>query len=71
MLTPKRRHYRDRANKRIEARRRFTFDWGSKGGKCYKRRLNKARRAYFKARLRGNRGKEPVTLTSEVNWKGH
>ncbi len=70
MLTPERRHYQDRANKRIEARSKFAFGWCGKRGKYYKRRLNKAWRAFFKARLRGNRGKEPVTLTSEVNWRG-
>jgi len=70
MLTPKRRHYQDRANKRIEARRRFAFGWYGRSGKYYKHRLNKAWRAFFRARLRGHRGKEPINQRSEVNWRG-
>ena len=45
--------------------------WLGEGiGKYWKRRLAKARRRYIKAILRGDKGKCPLGLESEVNWKG-
>ena len=49
---------------------RFTHIWPHEGfGKYWKRKLNKARRKYAKDLLKFGRGKEPVDLESEVNWK--
>lgn len=50
----------------------FTQTWGNKRGmgRFWKRQLSKARRRYAKNLLKYGRGKEPVGLESEVNWKG-
>ena len=49
----------------------FTQVWPGRGeGRYMKRRLSKARRKYAKQMIKHGRGKEPVTLESEVNWKG-
>lgn len=73
MLTAERKHHHKRVNQDRESAWWGTFKtwgWPSPGmGKWYKRRLHKARRQWYKARLRGQRGKEPVGLESEVNWK--
>jgi hypothetical protein len=73
MITAERKHHHKRVNQDREA------DWWGKfktwgwpaphTGKWWKRRLHKARRRWYKARLRGQRGKEPTDIESEVNWK--
>lgn len=49
---------------------KWTCRWPGVGvGRYWKRQLAKARRRYIKALLRGDRGKEPTHLESEVNWR--
>jgi len=74
VLTADRKHHQQRINRNRDW---FERDHGNKTwgwpaphiGKWWKRRLHKARRQWYKARLRGQRGKEPTGLESEVNWK--
>ena len=77
MLTSQRKHTHYLANQRLAWRyacRSYarTAGWPDRSGygKWWKRRLHKARRRYAKAQLAGRRGKEPVGLESEVNWRG-
>lgn len=74
MLTADRKYHQQRINRNRDwfERDHGNKTWGWPGphtGKWWKRRLHKARRQWYKARLRGQRGKEPVGLESEVNWK--
>ncbi len=49
----------------------FSQKWASERmGRYYKRRLSKARRKYAKEQLAGRRGKEPVGIERECNYKG-
>ncbi len=67
MLTAKRKHHHRRVNEKLNCRH---LCWPGRGiGKHWKRRLHKARRKFAKDTLHGRRGKEPVGLESEVNWK--
>lgn len=63
------RFFNDRIKK---AHGKFTRTWGNVpgNGRWWKRQLSKARRRYINALLRSGRGKEPIGLESEVNWKG-
>jgi hypothetical protein len=74
VITAERKHHHKRVNQDRESAwwgKFKTWGWRHAGeGKYYKRRLHKAHRQWYKARLRGQRGKEPTDLESEVNWKG-
>ena len=48
---------------------KFTHFWPEGVGRYWKRKLSKARRKFIKSFLKFGRGKEPVDLESEVNWK--
>ena len=77
MLTPERRHYQERANKRAELRRFKTpwecgWMWQNKPGlgKWYKGQWHRAERRYWRDTLHGRRGKEPTGAYSAVSWRG-